>query len=158
MRHLVYYTPPWRWRPSFCFPYVINFSSFIKVKPLAHKERGKSLVTECVEYQPEKRFLVERRWVEHIERKTSLCLILSIFLSPSFVNLSVYVCVWLTRRKLCQAGTWLWLFHLVWLSRSLLVRPLLPFSLSCPLLQLANQPNHCPPLLLPSPSLLGPRP
>lgn len=39
---------------------------------------------------------------------------------------------------------WLWPFHLVWLSRFLLVRPLLQFSLSCPLLQLANQPNHCP--------------
>lgn len=44
---------------------------------------------------------------------------------------------------------------LVWLSRFVLVRPLLPFSLSCLLLQLANQPNHCPPLLLPPPSLLA---
>lgn len=56
MRHLDYYTPPGRWRPSFYSPYVINFSSFIKVKPLAHRGRRKSLVTTCAEYQSEKRW------------------------------------------------------------------------------------------------------
>lgn len=102
---------------------------------------------------------VERRnWDKGMLRHHLLVL----FQCPTHQTIFVFewICVrvWLTAPQESQAGTWLWPFHLVWLSRSLLVRPLLPFSLSCPLLQLANQPNHCPLLLLPPPSLLGPHP
>lgn len=56
MQHFIYYAPPWRWRPSFCSPYVINLSPFIKVKPLVQKGRRKTLVTKCAEYQLDKEF------------------------------------------------------------------------------------------------------
>lgn len=38
--------PPWRWRPSSCSLYVINFSPFIKAKPLAHRWMGEKLSHE----------------------------------------------------------------------------------------------------------------
>jgi len=75
-----------------------------------------------------------------------------------FEHIFVSFCVWLTSHGLRQAATWLCPFHLARLSRSLLLRPLLPFSLSCPLLRLAGQAHHWPPLLLPPLSPLGPPP
>lgn len=151
----------------FPFPYLINFSSFIKVKPLAHSgsdgkaqspnalniNQGRGLIQTRSEKstrggRKEKKaiqFVMQQKKREEKIETSFLCVF----------SLLVNLCLGLCLANYPSSHAWQARgcvpFHLVWLLGSLLVRPMPPFSLSCPLLQLANQANHCTALLLPPP-------